>query len=85
LLSQDNNSDSLPNGDGIAVGTLHGAKGLELRAVAIVGCDLSVTYPWRGLDAQRAAPLVRKWAAPVLSCALARMRPDRCTHFAVIC
>jgi mRNA-degrading endonuclease RelE of RelBE toxin-antitoxin system len=39
LASQDIKSDSVPEGDRVAVGTMHGAKGLEFRAVAIVGCD----------------------------------------------
>jgi superfamily I DNA/RNA helicase len=39
LASQDIKSDGVPEADRIAVGTMHGAKGLEFRAVAIVGCD----------------------------------------------
>jgi superfamily I DNA/RNA helicase len=39
LASQDIKADHVPDCDRIAVGTMHGAKGLEIRAVAIVGCD----------------------------------------------
>jgi mRNA-degrading endonuclease RelE of RelBE toxin-antitoxin system len=39
LPSQDIKSDRVPEAGRIAVGTMHGAKGLEFRAVAIVGCD----------------------------------------------
>src|SRR5690606_15553010 len=39
LASQDIKSDRVPEAGRIAVGTMHGAKGLEFRAVAIVGCD----------------------------------------------
>ena len=39
LASQDIKSDTVPRADRVAVGTLHGAKGLEFRAVALVGCD----------------------------------------------
>jgi superfamily I DNA/RNA helicase len=39
LASQDIKADRVPDSDRIAVGTMHGAKGLEFRAVAIVGCD----------------------------------------------
>ena len=39
LPSQDIKSDSVPQPGRVAIGTLHGAKGLEFRAVALVGCD----------------------------------------------
>ncbi|MEY4548604.1 MAG: hypothetical protein RL685_4799, partial [Pseudomonadota bacterium] len=39
LASQDIKGDSVPAPDRVVVGTMHGAKGLEFRAVAIVGCD----------------------------------------------
>jgi mRNA-degrading endonuclease RelE of RelBE toxin-antitoxin system len=39
LPSQDIKSDRVPEEGRVAVGTMHGAKGLEFRAVAIVGCD----------------------------------------------
>lgn len=39
LPSQDIKSDGVPEEGFVAVGTMHGAKGLEFRAVAIVGCD----------------------------------------------
>jgi superfamily I DNA/RNA helicase len=39
LASQDIKSDSVPEAERVVVGTLHGAKGLEFRAVAVVGCD----------------------------------------------
>jgi superfamily I DNA/RNA helicase/mRNA-degrading endonuclease RelE of RelBE toxin-antitoxin system len=31
--------DTPPSGDSVALGTMHRAKGLEFRAVAVVGCD----------------------------------------------
>ena len=39
LASQDLKGDGVPQPDRVVVGTLHGAKGLEFRAVALVGCD----------------------------------------------
>jgi len=41
LPSQNIKSDSVPQTDRVAVGTLHGAKGIEFRAAALVGCDLN--------------------------------------------
>jgi superfamily I DNA/RNA helicase len=38
LPSQDIESDRVPEEGLVAVGTMHGAKGLEFRAVAIAGC-----------------------------------------------
>jgi superfamily I DNA/RNA helicase len=39
LPSQDLESDRVPEEGRVAVGTMHGSKGLEFRAVALVGCD----------------------------------------------
>jgi len=43
LLNDDDPADE----DHVSLGTMHRAKGLEFKAVAIVGCDLSVMRRFR--------------------------------------
>ncbi|MGB6197319.1 MAG: 3'-5' exonuclease [Methyloceanibacter sp.] len=70
-------ADTLNNQGSMNVGTLHAAKGLEFRAVAVVGCDDGTLPLKRALDAEyegeaKAIALAREQQLLYVGCTRAR-------------
>ena len=64
----------------VAVGTMHLAKGLEFRAVAVVACDDEVIPLQAASNALAMTPIWRRSTAPSATCSMS-LAPARATGY----